>query len=245
MKKVLLTGVAFAALACGPVLAADMPVRRGMPVKGPQPVPVIAGYSWSGFYIGGHVGGGWGDKCFAELGVGSDGCHEADGWLGGGQVGYNWQTGNIVFGVEFSGSLADISGSHTSLLAAPDQYNSEVSSVFLLTGRVGYAFDRLLLYATGGGAWVRHKFEYTTPGFATDSAKQTRGGWTIGGGLEYAFSPNWSLAAQYNFIDLGDKDVAFPLAGFAATTESELHLATVRLNYRFGGGGVGPLVGRY
>jgi outer membrane immunogenic protein len=239
MKRILLAGVALAMLGCGSALAADMPVRRGVPVK--APVPVMAGYSWAGFYVGGHVGGGWSDKCFAELGVG-DGCHEGDGWLGGGQVGYNWQTGNIVFGVEFSGSLADISGSHTSLIGAPDQYRSEVSSVFLLTGRVGYAFDRLLVYATGGGAWVRDRFEYV--GAATESIKQTRGGWTIGAGLEYAFSPNWSLAAQYNFINLGDKDVTFPLAGFTANTDSELHLATVRLNYRFGGGG-GPLVGRY
>jgi outer membrane immunogenic protein len=242
MKKVLLTGVALAALACGPALAADKPVRRGMPVKGPQPVPVMAGYSWSGFYIGGHVGGGWSDKCFADTAQGGDGCHEGDGWLGGGQVGYNWQTGNIVFGVEFSGSIADISGNHTSLIGAPDQYRSEVSSVFLLTGRVGYAFDRLLLYATGGGAWVRDRFEYV--GLATESIKQTRSGWTIGAGLEYAFTPNWSLAAQYNYIDLGDKNVNFPLAGFTASTESELHLATVRLNYRFGGSG--PFVaGRY
>lgn len=242
MKKVLLTSVALAALACGPALAADMPVRRGMPVKAPQPVPVMAGYSWAGFYIGGHVGGGWSDKCFADTAQGPDGCHEGDGWLGGGQVGYNWQTGNIVFGVEFSGSIADISGSHTSLIGAPDQYRSEVSSVFLLTGRVGYAFDRLLLYATGGGAWVRDRFEYV--GLATESIKQTRSGWTIGAGLEYAFSPNWSLAAQYNFIDLGDKDVNFPLAGFTANADSELHLATVRLNYRFGGSG--PFVaGRY
>jgi outer membrane immunogenic protein len=112
----------------------------------------------------------------------------------------------------------------------------------LLTGRVGYAFDRLLLYATGGGAWVRDRFEYV--GLATESIKQTRSGWTIGAGLEYAFTPNWSLAAQYNYIDLGDKNVNFPLAGFTASTESELHLATVRLNYRFGGSG--PFVaGRY
>jgi outer membrane immunogenic protein len=235
MKKVLLTGVAFAAFACGPALAADMPVRRGMPVKAP-PGPVVSPiYNWSGMYVGAHVGAGWGDKCFSESAV-TDGCHEADGWLGGGQIGYNWQSGNVVFGFEFSGSIADISGSHTSLIDPSSVYNSEISSVFMLTGRVGYAFDRLLAYVTGGGAWVRDKTEYALVGVASDTVKQTRSGWTIGAGLEYAFTPNWSVAAQYNYIDLGEKDVSFPLAGFTAHAEQDLHLATVRLNYRFGGG---------
>jgi outer membrane immunogenic protein len=243
MKKVLMTGVALAALACGPALAADMPVRRGMPVKAPPPV-VAQIYNWSGMYIGAHVGAGWGDKCFAEVGVGGDGCHEGDGWLGGGQIGYNWQSGNVVFGVEFSGSIADITGSHPSLIDPNFVYSSDVSSVFMLTGRVGYAFDRLLAYVTGGGAWVRDRTEVALVGVGSDSVKQTRSGWTIGAGLEYAFSPNWSIAGQYNYIDLGDKDVSFPLAQFTVNTEQDLHLATVRLNYRFGGGG--PFVaGRY
>lgn len=236
MKKVLLTGVALAALACGPALAADMPVRRGVPVKAPPGPAMVSGYNWSGMYVGAHVGAGWGDKCFAEAGL-SDGCHEGDGWLGGGQIGYNWQSGNVVFGVEFSGSIADITGSHASVLAADSFYSSDVSSVFMLTGRVGYAFDRLLAYVTGGGAWVRDRLEYTLVGTGSDSVRQTRSGWTIGAGLEYAFTPNWSVAAQYNYIDLGEKNVAFPLAGFTANTEQDLHLTTVRLNYRFGGGG--------
>ena len=109
MKKFLLTGVALAALG-GSALAADLPARRGMPVKAPEPVSY--GYNWSGFYIGAHGGGGWGEKCFADTGL-SDGCHDTDGWLGGGQVGFNVQSGQFVFGVEFSGSWADISGSHT------------------------------------------------------------------------------------------------------------------------------------
>ena len=107
MKKFLLTGVALAALACGPALAADLPARRAMPVKAPE--PVATGYDWSGFYIGAHAGGGWSERCFTFAGA-SDGCHDADGWLGGGQVGFNVQSGQWVFGVEFSGSWADISG---------------------------------------------------------------------------------------------------------------------------------------
>jgi outer membrane immunogenic protein len=239
MKKFLLTGVALAALG-GSALAADLPVRRGMPVKAPEPVSY--GYNWSGFYIGAHAGAGWGEKCWRDTVSGlADGCHDGDGWLGGGQVGFNVQSGQFVFGVEFSGSIADITGSHTSTLFAPDTYSSDINSLFMLTGRVGMTFDRVLLYVNGGGAWVRHEFEYASGGF-TDSVKKNRTGWTVGAGLEWGFTPNWSIAAQYNYIDLGNNDVNFPTFG-PSTVDHEMHLATVRLNYRFGGNA--PLMARY
>jgi outer membrane immunogenic protein len=241
MKKLLLTGVALAALACGPALAADLPARRAMPVKAPE--PVAYGYNWSGFYIGAHAGGGWSEKCFTFQGA-DDGCHDADGWLAGGQVGFNVQSGQFVFGVEFSGSWADISGSHTSLLSPPDTYHTDLNTLLLFTGRVGMTFDRLLIYVTGGGAWARDEFRYALGGLES-TTKQNRTGWTVGAGIEYGLAPNWSIAAQYNFIDLGDKDVTFaPPAGFTARADQDIHLATVRLNYRFGGFG-GPVVARY
>ena len=202
-------------------------------------------YDWTGFYIGAHGGGGWSRKCFTVVPANlDDGCHDGDGWLAGGQIGYNLQSGQFVFGVEFSGSWADISGSHASLLTPADTYSSDVNTILMLTGRVGLTFDRLLLYVNGGGAWVRDKFEYTTAGVGTETLKRNRTGWTVGAGIEYGFSPNWSIAAQYNYIDLGDKGVGF--AGptvFTASVEQQLHLATVRLNYRFGVGG--PVVARY
>ncbi|MBX9776179.1 MAG: porin family protein [Xanthobacteraceae bacterium] len=242
MKKFLLTGVALAALACGPALAADLPVRRGMPVKAPEPVSY--GYNWSGFYIGAHAGGGWSEKCFTFAGA-TDGCHDADGWLAGGQVGFNVQSGQFVFGVEFSGSWTDINGSHASLTGpAGDTYHTDLNSLLMLTGRVGMTFDRMLIYVTGGGAWARDEFRYTTGGVAA-TTNQNRTGWTVGAGIEYGLAPNWSIAAQYNYVDLGDKDVTFgPPASFTARAEQDIHLATVRLNYRFGGWG-GPVVARY
>jgi outer membrane immunogenic protein len=233
MKKILLAGVAAAALVSGPALAADMPAR--MPVKAP---PMQAyGYNWSGFYIGGHVGGGWTDKCYTFSGT-SEGCHEGDGWLGGGQVGFNWQSGQFVFGLEFSGSAADLSGSHVLPGTAADTYTSEISSIFLLTGRVGVAFDRVLAYVTGGGAWARDRYTFTDqPGGTTANARENRWGWTLGAGLEFALAPNWSLAAQYNYIDFGNENLTFSgTAGtFAESIDQQVHLGTVRLNYRFGG----------
>lgn len=152
-----------------------------------------------------------------------------------------------MFGVEFSGSWADLTGSHDQALNNGDSLlHSDTDSILLLTGRVGLAFDRALLYVTGGGAWVRNEFRYNDGGFVwTD--KQNRTGWTVGAGLEYGLTPNWSIAVQYNYIDLGDKDVNFftPDAGsFTAKADSHIHLATARINYRFGGFG-GPIVARY
>jgi len=241
MKKFLLTGVALAALACGPALAADLPARRAMPVKAPEPVATY--YNWSGLYIGAHAGGGFGEKCFTFAGN-SDGCHDNDGFLAGGQIGFNVQSGQFVFGVEFSGSWADLTGSHTALFNSPDTLHSDVNTILLFTGRVGLAFDRALLYVTGGGAWVRENFEYNSGG-AISSDKQNRTGWTIGAGLEYGLAPNWSIAVQYNYIDLGDKDVNFTggAGTFTHQSDQHIHLATARLNYRFGWGG--PVVARY
>jgi outer membrane immunogenic protein len=237
MKKILLTSVALAALS-GSALAADLPARRGMPVKAPE--PVAYGYNWSGFYIGAHGGGAWSERCFTFAGF-SEGCHDADGWLGGGQVGFNVQSGQFVFGLEFSGSWADISGCHGALLTPGDTYGSDSDTILLFTGRVGMTFDRMLLYVTGGGAWVRNEFTYNSG--VVDSVKQNRTGWTVGAGIEYGIAPNWSIAAQYNYVDLGEKDVYYPINDFTARADHELHLATVRLNYRFGGNA--PLMARY
>jgi outer membrane immunogenic protein len=244
MKKFLLTGVAFAALACGSALAADMPARLGAPVKAPE--MMMAGYNWSGFYVGAHAGGGWSEKCFRFVGA-SDGCHDGDGGLAGGQVGFNMQSGQFVFGIEFSGSWANIAGSHNAVLVPADSYGSEAKALMMLTGRVGMTFDRMLLYVTGGGAWARDEFRYTDAApLATSVTKQNRSGWTVGAGLEYGLSPNWSIAAQYNYVDLGDKNVRFAgttgVFPFTDSVDQNLHLATVRLNYRFGGG---PVMARY
>jgi len=241
MKRQLLCGMAFFALAANSAVAADLPPR--VPVRPAAAPPVAYAYNWSGFYIGAHGGGAWSEQCFTFGGV-SDGCHDGDGWLGGGQVGYNWQTGNVVFGVEFSGSAADIAGNHSAQIVPADSYRSDISSILMLTGRVGMTFDRLLLYVTGGGAWVRDRFEYTAAGVGTASARDNRWGWTVGAGIEYGITPNWSVAAQYNYVDLGDRNATFSGGGVAPFTDSidqNIHLATVRLNYRFGG----PLMARY
>jgi outer membrane immunogenic protein len=171
-----------------------------------------------------------------------EGCHDVDGLLGGGQVGFNWQSNQFVFGVEFSGSVADLNGSHVIPGTLSENYSTSVDGLFLLTGRVGLTWDRVLAYVTGGGAWSRDRYTYTDLAGLTSDARENRWGWTVGAGLEFALSPNWSLAAQYNYVDFGDKERNFSgLAGaFNENIDQQLHIGTVRLNYRFGGPAVAP-----
>jgi outer membrane immunogenic protein len=244
MKTKLLSAMAFVAalpvVMSAPVSAADMRA----PVKAPLPAPVYA-YNWTGFYIGGHIGGAWSERCFeGTLGIVGKACNDKSGWLGGGQVGFNIQTGQFVFGVEFSGSWSDLGGGNTTgTLPAGWWASSDGKSLLLLTGRVGYAFDRALIYVTGGGAWARNSVDLSN-GVAVISHDFDRQGWTIGAGFEYALSPNWSLAGQYNFVDLGSKSVAFaaPL-NVTGSVSQDVHVATLRLNYRFGWGA--PVTARY
>ena len=235
--KALVRSVVLSVMLMAPAIAADM----RMPVKAPAPPPASV-HTWSGIYIGAHGGGGWDSTCYL-YDTGSHGCHDGDGWLGGGQIGFNVQQGQFVFGVEFSGSWADITGSHSAQSLVTISFSSDVSTILTLTGRVGVTLDRALLYATGGGAWLRQTIDYQAVSAYSDKLNRT--GWTIGAGLEYALTPNWSIAAQYNYIDLADEDVTFAAPSpFGYEVPHELHLATVRLNYRFGGFG-GPVVARY
>ena len=114
----------------------------------------------------------------------------------------------------------------------------------MLTGRVGMTFDRMLLYVTGGGAWVRDEFELRRCRRGTSSsAKQNRDGWTIGAGLEYGIVAELVDCRAVQLHRSRRQGRLVPAGGFTASAEQDLHLATVRLNYRFGGGA--PFLARY
>ena len=114
--------------------------------------------------------------------------------------------------------------------------------VSTLTGRAGLAFDRWLVYGKGGVAWAHEKYDtnfYTFPG--TASLSETRIGWTVGAGVEYAFAPNWSTKLEYNYMDFGTRNVSF--APFRTTEiDQQIHAVKLGINYKFGGG---PIMARY
>ena len=234
MRHTLLAGTAGALLA-SPVLAADLPVRKA-------PFAPAAVYDWTGFYIGGHLGGAWGDKDWFAVGVGPLGSHDVDGFIGGGQVGFNYQVGTWVFGVEADFSWADVNGHHVDNVFFGDN-RTKVDWFGTVTGRIGYAFDRTLLYVKAGGAWARDVYTITATGFFAQTS-DTNWGWTVGAGLEYGLTPNWSLKLEYNYLSFDTQRVTFvPNTGgpFDRDVDQQIHVLKAGINYRFGG----PITARY
>jgi len=237
-KNLLLAAVSLVALsAAAPALAADLAARPY--TKAPAMVAAI--YDWSGFYIGINGGGGSSHASWDFVGVGREGSHDATGGTVGGQIGYRWQSGQWVFGVEGQGNWADFSGDNTSALFAT-RNRTKIDAFGLITGQVGYAWNNVLVYVKGGAAVVSNKYEISsTAGALLSSSSDSRWGGTVGAGLEYGFAPNWSVGVEYNHIFLSDKDVTF--AGFAGSERirQDVDMGLVRLNYKFGG----PMIGRY
>jgi outer membrane immunogenic protein len=188
MKKILLSGVAIAALfAAAPASAADMPVRA------PQykAAPIAPVFNWTGFYFGGHVGYGWADSGVGDL----------DGFIGGLQLGYNWQfSRNWVFGLE-----ADIAGTDMN-----NAIPAHVDYIGTVRGRLGYTWDRVMVYGTGGLAYAKA---------SVAGIHDTETGYALGAGIEWAFAPNWSAKVEYMYHDID---------AFEAST------VKFGVNYRFG-----------
>jgi len=200
----------------------------------PHPVfkgvhPVIAYYNWTGFYVGVNGGYGWGTSNWSAIPTANN---KPKGWLAGGTVGYNYQTGSIVWGVEADWDWSNVKGTAT---CAPGVIcSTEDRWLATVRGRLGYAFDRWLPYVTGGGAFgnVRASINVPTFGFM-DSASKNLFGWTIGAGIEYAFLSNWSAKLEYLYVDLGSFNTGpLPLVNNVSFKENILR---VGLNYKFSG----------
>ena len=253
MKKVLLAIVGLVSMGlASPAFAADLPARTY--TKAPAMVAPV--YDWSGFYIGLNAGGASSHECFtltSDNGIAivpnpSEGCHNATGGLVGGQIGYRWQAANWVFGVEAQGDWANLTGSNASLTALiPYTNQTKVDAIGLFTGQVGYAWNNILLYVKGGAAVTDNKYSsfFTATGIQFNQASDTRWGGAVGTGVEVAFAPNWSVAAEYDHLFMGNPNVTFPASNIAVTRSDNIRqgvdMGTVRLNYRFGG----PVIAKY
>jgi outer membrane immunogenic protein len=273
MKKILLGSVATGALvAAGSASAADLgprPVYK-TPPPAAAPVPV---FSWTGCFVGAHGGWGWGRKEVREVLVASFASHSAsrsnsidtDGAIFGGQIGCDYQFwGNWVIGIQGDFAGARITGDQNLGttpfgVASTDAGITHVRTDWLasVTGRIGWTgwLPRTLFYIRGGGAWVRDKFDFISVNGNNDeffaTGTQTRSGWTIGGGIEYALAPNWSIFAEFNHYDFGNKTVARFLSTRSVTTfdaKQRIEAVRVGVNYRFNwlfGKTPAPVVARY
>lgn len=248
MKKLGSLAIALTLLAT-PSLAADMALKA--------PPIVAPAWGWGGFYVGANGGGGGGSSCWNYPFFAVDtGCHNPTGGLGGGQLGYNVQTGGYVFGAEISGDWANLKGSNTPVFFQQNSDNTRINSIVTLTGRGGVTWERALFYVKGGAAWSRGDYSVTcngvtNTGFCTpvgataQQGSSTRTGWTVGAGLEYLLMRNISLAVEYDYVGLGNQTVSLVnnpgynlgcgLAACPVNIKQNISMATARLNWHFGG----------
>jgi outer membrane immunogenic protein len=214
MKGLLLAGVALASLMTT-ASAADLAARPY--TKAPPPSPAV---NWSGFYIGA---------------MGGYAFDSADGGgFGGGTIGYNWQVpgSQFVFGIEVDAAGASIKDSATAIIGnVLFTAEDKISALGSVTGRVGIAANAALFYAKGGYAWVDNKLSLSALG-GTVSDSQVHSGYTIGGGLEYMFAPNWSAKAEYMFTHLDSQ--TYNLGGLVFDSgTAEFSSIKVGVNYHF------------
>jgi len=250
-------GVLTVAAGTNPALAADLPVYKAAPAA-------IAPLSWTGFFVGSHVGWGEGQKKFIDNFPTPDGEVDADvrnrGWIGGLQGGYNQQFNWLVLGVEGDFTWSGVRNTNFSCFAFGNQVCSADAEWFsTLAGRAGVAFGPALLYATGGIAWARDTFtDLATclgsqpqrrggiPALCGDQfiGSEIRAGWMVGFGLEYLFAPRWSVKVEYDYLDFGQRSTVL-VDGLGNAFTEEIHqnvqLVKVGLNYKFGWGDMAPL----
>jgi outer membrane immunogenic protein len=254
MKRILSASVALASLSfVGTALAADMAYKAA-----PMPAPM---YNWTGFYIGGNVGGGWETLKATELPPGSVAFPAGTGFannnltgvLGGVQGGYNWQpaNNNFVFGVEGEYSWADVNGTATTISAVNgfnSTVNAKLTDLALATGRFGFASNNWLLYVKAGGAWGQgSSFGTVTTGrgafFGNTSSSTSRTGGVVGLGVEWGFASNWSAKIEYNYVDFNGADIAIASTASPTTfvhSSENISIVKAGVNYRFNWGAPGP-----
>jgi outer membrane immunogenic protein len=220
-------------LACAAALAFS-----GTPA--PAQSPVAAAINWSGFYVGGNAGLGWGSSVWTDTLGGFFTDNLGDQWdtrplgaVAGGQVGYNWQKGDWVVGVEFSGAFSSMEDSIVNPFFRADTIRSSVTSLWSATARLGFAIDHSLFYLKGGYANAMVVGSIHSP-FTFFSVGRTRKGLTFGAGWEYALAPNWTVGLEFNHYGFGSKQYSEIVPGDDDpeffSVKSSVKTLTARLN---------------
>ena len=230
MRKFLLVTASAVALTA-PAFGADMSSPQPMAyTKAPMVAPV---FTWTGLYLGGHGGYGWGRLTAVDpTGVTPDSTVDTKGGVAGGQIGYLYQIGALVLGVEGTYAWADIKASMPLGAGTATVKNNYIATA---AGRAGYAFDRALLYGKGGVAFTRDAADATDGIGGSSTGRFSRTGYVVGGGLEYAFLNNWSARVEYNYLGFGSQlETPTSAGGLIATpmkVKDTISTVTFGVNY--------------
>jgi outer membrane immunogenic protein len=223
----------FTLMACAGLMAAAM-ATPSLAADLPRPAfkaPVyVAPFSWTGFYVGINGGYGWGNVDVTTPAGTTTTSSNQTGWLIGGTAGYNLQTGNWVWGLEGDLDYALIKGNSSNTAACAGGTCTFKDTYFATArGRIGYALDRWLPYFTGGAAFSG--VQATSAGGGTSNNNSV--GWTLGGGVEYAFLGAWSAKLEYLYADLGKSTCGATICGVATDFEPKVNIIRAGINYRF------------
>jgi opacity protein-like surface antigen len=223
MKNSFLASLAVFAVAMSPVVrAADMAV------KAPPSAPAPSYYNWSGLYVGANFGGAWSN---GNLNIpGNNFYGGLNEFIAGGQIGYNFQAGQFLYGVEgtFDGATFDHPALPTATLGSVSQH-----WIGTVAGRFGVVANRWLVYGKLGGGWVESTAILNTPG-PSWSGSSTKDGWLVGAGLEYGFKPHWTVRLEYDYLALaGWNSATVP----AIALNRDLQMVTAGISYKFESGG--------
>jgi outer membrane immunogenic protein len=214
----------------GAASAADLgPYRQGSIKDAPPPIAYARPFSWSGLYVGAQIGYGWGNtdaKSGPTAGFDQTYNYDSNGWVGGVHAGYNWQTQNLVYGIETDIEASSLSGSGIGSLGF--NHNTDLNWVGSTRGRLGIAYDRTLFYATAGLAYGDVRID---KGFANYSDIRT--GWTVGAGVEQAISDRMTLRLEYRYTDLGSSSLNAPAVNSIDKSELDFHAVRAGLSFRF------------
>jgi len=221
------TSAGFAAAMPG-AQAADMPIKAPRYIEQPP--------SWAGWYFGAHAGGIW-QQTDASLSYQDNGARDnhtfsKSGFIGGGQLGYNWQHGNFVFGLE--GDISGVSNKNTGDRQHETgyQYSSRISWLSTVRGRFGLAVGDTMAYVTAGVAFGGVKSNVNADN-GDNSNTKTRTGWTVGGGVEHMLTRNWTIGLEALFVDLGKSHVNVTSDNKTGTFRNQAVIGRVKLNYKF------------
>ncbi len=259
MRRLMFSLLSVAAMGIVSAQAADLPVKAEPIV--PPPV-----FSWTGFYVGGNFGYDWGSStgdlgsfspafaaAVAAGGTPSGLGTQASGVLGGAQVGYNWQLGSVLLGAEADIQASGVDDTSTvnfagggGIVPSTSTGNEDLKWFGTVRLRGGFLVTpSVLLYATGGFAYggvsnsATNVFTPSASGNFSGSTSETRGGWTVGGGAEWAFADGWSVRGEYLYVDLGSTNVRmtdpvnFPGLFADYTFKHRYNIARIAVNYKF------------
>jgi outer membrane immunogenic protein len=221
-------------MAIAPNAMADGPYGRGGPDV--YVVPLPPPFIWTGLYVGGNIGGAWATSTLSDNFTSVSFDRDHNGFVGGLQVGYNYQLGNLVLGVEWDFDWTSIDTTGAIILpgiAGALQASAETDWITTLAARIGLAMDRTLVYVKVGGGWVRSEASVTQLATgASVSTSHTSGGWLVGAGFEYAFAPRWTAKFEYDFLGLNDKTLPGISGSRGFELERDIQQVRVGINFK-------------